>query len=131
MGYDDQYESKLIRGDQDPLPWNLAEVISNYLAISDMILDIGCGTAFKLLQFSDSVRWIYGLEPNEKMLSKATKNINQTKVSNITLVRGRCEKVPFVDDIFDVVTCMVAPHDTGELYRVLRPGGYAILEKVG
>ena len=57
MGYDDQYESKLIRGDQDPLPWNLAEVISNYLAISDMILDIGCGTAFKLLQFSDSVRW--------------------------------------------------------------------------
>jgi SAM-dependent methyltransferase len=38
--------------------------------------------------------------------------------------------LPFEDESFDIVTAMVAPHDTTEVYRVLKPGGYTIIEKI-
>lgn len=131
MSYDQNYESNLLRGEQDVRPWNLLEIIQKHVKKSDILLDIGCGTAFKLIQLARNVKKIYGLEPNEKMRVKAKENISYAKISNITLIDGRAEKLPFQDNYFDIVTCIVAPHNTAEVFRVLKPHGYAILEKIG
>lgn len=64
MLYGQKYESNLLRGLEDTRPWNLLEVIRQYLKKSDTLLDIGCGTAFKLIQLSNNVKKIYGLEPS-------------------------------------------------------------------
>lgn len=131
MPYDQRYESDLLRGREEPRPWALLEVIRRYTKKTDTLLDIGCGTAFKLVQLADDVGKIYGLEPNKEMRVKAEENISKAGVSNIVLVNGQAEEIPFEANYFDIVTCMVAPHTTAEVYRVLKPNGYAILEKIG
>jgi SAM-dependent methyltransferase len=131
MPYDQRYESELLRGVEEPRPWDLLQVIKRHAKKSDVLLDIGCGTAFKTIQLAGDVKEIYGLEPNERMRAKAEENIGATGVCNIVLVDGRAEELPFEDSSFDIVTCMVAPHVTLELHRVLRPNGYAIVEKIG
>jgi len=131
MSYDQRYDSDLLRGIEDPRPWDLLDVVRQYLNLSDVLLDIGCGTAAKLTKLAGNVATIYGLEPNDEMRTKAERNIVRTGVSNITLSSGRAEEIPFDDDFFDIVTAMVAPHNTQEAYRVLKPGRYCIIERTG
>lgn len=129
--YTGDYESTLVRGDEDPRPWDIIEVVRGYTKTGDVLLDIGCGTAHKLVQLGHDVAEIYGLEPNPEMRARAGKNIREANLTNTYLVDGRADNIAFEDGFFDIVTCMVAPHDTYEVYRVLRPGGYAVLEKLG
>ncbi len=131
MPYNQKYESNLLRGIEEPRPWFFLEEIRKHIKKSDILLDIGCGTAFKSIQLADGVNKVYGLEPNKKMRIKARENIRKAEVSNFFLINGRAEKIPFNDNYFDIVTCMVAPHSTSEVYRVLKPNGLAILEKIG
>lgn len=70
MGYDQNYESDLIRGAQDPRPWNSIEIIKNYCKKTDNLLDIGCGTAFKTIQLANYVKSIYGID-NKKNVGKS------------------------------------------------------------
>ena len=92
---------------------------------------MGCGTAVKLIKLSPTVNFLIGLEPNDQMLKTALSNIENKKISNALLVRGFAEGLPFKDNQFDIVTVMLAPHNTKEVYRVLKPNGYAIVEKIG
>ena len=131
MPYDQRYELDLLRGTEEPRPWDLLKIIREYTRKSDVLLDIGCGTAFKLIQLAGNVGKIYGLEPNEKMRTKAEENIRLIEFSNIALVNEHANEIPFKDNYFDVVTCMVVPHNTAEVYRVLKQNRYAILEKIG
>ncbi|GAA2832482.1 class I SAM-dependent methyltransferase [Crossiella cryophila] len=131
MGYTEAYESDLIRGDQDPLPWRLRAEITALALGTDRLLDIGCGTMFKTLALAPLVRQVVGVEPNPRMLAQAHTNITASAVGNAVVVAGRAEQLPFPDSSFDLVTVMLAPHDTSEISRVLRPGGRAVLEKIG
>ncbi|NUJ97608.1 class I SAM-dependent methyltransferase [Candidatus Gracilibacteria bacterium] len=133
MTYSDanSYESNLIRGIDETRPWDLLEVIRRYCKKTDTLLDIGCGTAFKTIQIADCVKAISGIEPNKKMRQKAIENIENSDIGNITITDGKAEEIPFDDNSFDIVTCMVAPHVTKEVHRILKKGGYAILEKIG
>ncbi|MBI2632594.1 methyltransferase domain-containing protein [Candidatus Pacearchaeota archaeon] len=131
MPYDHNYELEELRGIEEKRPWNLLDKIIRYAKQSDTLLDVGCGTAFKLIELSRKVKKIYGLEPNKRMLDAATKNIIRAGISNIIFIKGLAEEIPFQDNYFDIITCMVAPHKTSEIYRVLKPKGYAILEKIG
>lgn len=131
MPYDLKYESQLLRGVEEPRPWDLLEIIKKHTIKSGNLLDIGCGTAFKLINLANSAYKIYGLEPNNSMLNRAIENIRNSSCPNIFLMSGKAEEIPFNDNSFDIVVCMVAPHDTSEVYRVLKPNRYAILEKIG
>jgi ubiquinone/menaquinone biosynthesis C-methylase UbiE len=130
--YTESYESALLRGDQDPLPWVLHDEIAAVLSPADRLLDIGCGTAFKTVRLAPLASQVVGVEPNSRMLAKATANIRSaTATTNMAAVAGRAEQLPFRNNSFDVVTVMLAPHDAREVSRVLRPGGCAVLEKLG
>lgn len=41
------------------------------------------------------------------------------------------DKLPFKDSSFDVVANRHESFDVGEVYRVLRPGGYFVTQQVG
>jgi len=126
-GYSTDYDSSLLRGDQDPRPWDIIEVIRERLTGGGCLLDVGCGTAVKTLQLVDRVSSIIGLDPNPEILGKARLNV----ASRVALVRGRGEELPFPDSLFDYVTCILALHNIPEIFRVLKLGGIAIVETMG
>jgi SAM-dependent methyltransferase len=133
MPYTVDFESPLIRGvDIDPRPWNLQAEILDVVNPDDNLLDIGCGTALKLLAIAASVRGsVVGLEPDPDMRRRAVEHVSEAALSNVEIIEGSCEELTVADDSFDVVTCMMAPFEASEIHRVLRPGGIALLEQPG
>lgn len=133
MPYTESYEIEILRGISEDRPWNLFSKIGKVLRSPHRLLDIGCGTATKLIQLASITNYqeIIGIEPNKRMRFKAEENVKFSNLDNIFIVNGSAENLPFDDHTFDVVTAMVAPHNTSEVHRVLKPGGYAIIEKIG
>lgn len=133
MPYTESYEMDILRGINENRPWDLIYEIRKVVKTQHRLLDIGCGTATKLIQLASITNYqeIIGIEPNERMRFKAEENIKLANLDNISIVSGSAEDLPFEDHVFDVVTAMVAPHNTNEVHRVLKPGGHTIIEKIG
>lgn len=131
MTYTEEYESQLIRGKEEPRPWDLLNIVKKLSNSNFQLLDIGCGTALKLLPLASDFKKIYGIEPNFKMRNKALKNILDNDINNFSIIEATAEDIPFKDNYFDFVTVMMAKHNTKEIYRVLKNDGIAVLEKVG
>lgn len=133
MPYSELYDREILRGTNETRPWDLNYEISKIVKPQHRILDIGCGTASKLIKLASQTNYkeIVGIEPNDRMRSKAKENIQTTNSDNISIISGSAENLPFDNQAFDIVTAMVAPHDTNEIYRVLKPGGQTIIEKIG
>ena len=129
--YGPEYESPSIRGFDESRPWDLIEIIKRYTQTNYILLDVGCGTAFKTIKLADSAKWIYGVDINEAMLVRARENIIASQVHNLSLVVGNSNNLPFPDSPFNIVTCMLASHNSYEIHRVLKPGGYTIVEREG
>lgn len=94
------------------------------------ILDIGCGTGIVLLEHAKRGS-AFGVDMNPHALA-ATRR----RSIAAPLVRASAGELPFASDSFDVVTCLDVLYHRGvsgdaiaaeEIYRVLRPGGLAIL----
>ncbi|MEH1945174.1 MAG: methyltransferase domain-containing protein [Nostoc sp.] len=91
------------------------------------VLDLCCGsgqTTQVLVKFSQNVT---GLDASPKSLQRARQNVPLA-----SYVEAFAEKMPFADNLFDVVHTSVALHEMqpeqlrkiiSEVYRVLKPGG--------
>jgi SAM-dependent methyltransferase len=131
MPYTQDYELALLRGIEEPRPWDLAAEVLRHVDKSDRVLDVGCGTCTKLKTIAPHAQIVFGLDPNPEMLKRASENIQQWGVSNLHLVRAKADRLPFPDGSLNIVTSMVAVHDTQEVARVLGPNGIAVVEKLG
>ena len=131
MPYTEAYESALLRGDQDPPPWQLHDEIAALARRDDWLLDIGCGTMRKTLRLAPLVAGVVGVEPAQRMRRQAWVNIHATEDASAVVLDGTAQSLPFEDETFDLVTVMMAPHDTAEIARVVRPGGRVVCEKLG
>lgn len=129
--YSSRYEDPALRGNEERRPWNVTEELRRYARPDAVMLDIGCGSCRKILSLATEFREIYGLEPSEEMRQLAVANAITTGASNVRVIDGFAEQLPFADETFDVVSCFVAPHSTAEVFRVLKAGGAAVLEKLG
>jgi SAM-dependent methyltransferase len=101
------------------------------------VLDVGCGTATLLAMLSRDPRAerLVGLDYSPSMIRQAAQKRERLESrEKLGLVVGDAERLPFVDAVFDVVTCCNSfhhyPHQQvaiSEFRRVLRPGGMLIL----
>lgn len=100
------------------------------------ILDVACGTGRFLKQLHGALpdAKLYGVDLSPNYLKEAKKTL--ADVPGVGLVAENAEKLPFRDEIFDVVTSIFLFHELpgdarrnvlGELRRVLRPGGTAVI----
>jgi arsenite methyltransferase len=97
------------------------------------VLDLGCGAGTDSLvaaQMVGQAGHVTGIDMTTEMLAKAKAAAVEMGVENAEFAEGQAEKLPFPDEVFDVVISngvidLIPDKDAvfSELYRVLVPGG--------
>ena len=92
----------------------------------DLVLDVAAGTGHVSRRLAPKVRTVVALDATRAMLEQG----RAQAPDNVLFVQGDAERLPFLDDSFDVVVTRFAVHhfedprvQLGEMRRVLRPGG--------
>ena len=105
------------------------------LRSDDEVLDVACGSGVFLAKHATHVRRIAGLDMSRSMIDQAVVE-NAQRVTDGTgeFVVGDAAALPWPDDTFTVVTSndvscyeAKAPAAIREMYRVLKPGGRAVI----
>src|SRR4051812_22748317 len=100
------------------------------------LLDVACGTGH-LLRFLGKAlpdARLYGLDLSPQYIARARETLPRNM--EVSLVCDDAEKLPFVDAHFDAATNLYLLHEVprdvrtrvlGEMHRVVRPGGLAVV----
>ncbi len=101
------------------------------------LLDVGCGDGVLASEFVRLGALVTGLDADSKMIAAARRRI-RIGSTQMQLIAGRAEELPFADGSFDrvvAVTVLCFVHDAGqavaEMARVLRPGGRLVIGELG
>lgn len=106
----------------------------NELRLSDSseVLDVGCGTGFATTALREKAGLVHGLDQSKHQLKRAVSKLGET--GNVEFYLGDAERLPFADDVFDVVWSSGSieywpdPVETlRELHRVTEPGGQVVV----
>ncbi|RLF84357.1 ubiquinone biosynthesis protein UbiE [Thermococci archaeon] len=92
-------------------------------------LDLGCGTGNYTLELYKRGFQVVGVDISRRMLK-----IAQKKLPNVKFIKANAYSLPFEDNTFDLVlsvTMLEFIHEPekvlSEVYRVLKPGGEAVI----
>jgi len=116
----------------------MAQCVQRYVrGPQPVILDVGMGSGLLSLE----LRRLYpegtllGLDPSRSMLRLAEQNFTEAGLSSLGLLQGVSEALPVCSDWLDaVVSRFSLPYwpdpakSFQEIFRVLKPGGYLVLE---
>ena len=119
--------------------WDRYTVAEQFIHPSKRILDIGCGEGYMLRRLKDKFDELHGLDIAPSRLKEAKskiKEINSFKISKFKFVEGNADDhLPFPNDFYDVIICIALIEHVydifflvKEIYRVLKPDGYVIIE---
>jgi ubiquinone/menaquinone biosynthesis C-methylase UbiE len=135
--YDQFYASDLRKEnievvDTRKWPRSRVEAIVAMGGKGDKILDIGCGNGQLLYQFKDKFQQLIGLEYSSHRLEQAKVNL---KDFNFLAIQGSAEdmeqiETSSIDRIISADTIEHIPDiyaATAEMFRVLKPGGYLVV----
>lgn len=103
------------------------------LSPGDTVLDVACGPGNFSREFArvaGDAGLVVGLDGSRTMLERGARELRDSRLENLALVRGDATDLPFLDGCFDGVCCFAAIHlfadpfaALDEMTRVLRPGG--------
>jgi ubiquinone/menaquinone biosynthesis C-methylase UbiE len=106
-------------------------------AASGRLLDVACGPGVVTAAIAPTARHVVAFDATEQMLEKARARCARANLSNVEFQRGDAENLPFADGGFDGVVTRLAIHHfarphvaMAEMFRVLRPGGLAVIVDV-
>lgn len=113
----------------EDLPWDYEKILRQYLKSTDKLLDMGTGGGEFLLSLnhphnltSATEAYLPNVELCKNRLSPLGITVAQTYDDN---------KLPFEDEMFDIIINRHAAFDLFEINRVLKSGGYFITQQVG
>jgi SAM-dependent methyltransferase len=130
--YTANYDSSALRGNEETQrPWDLINEIIACGGKEKNLLDIGCGTASKLIPLSQHFAEITGIDISKDMIHAASHTIKKHATNNINLLHCDSNNLPFNDKTFDVVTCILSRWNIREIARILKPKGLVIVEHIG
>jgi ubiquinone/menaquinone biosynthesis C-methylase UbiE len=96
---------------------------------TDRLLDAGCSYGYATRFYATKAKKVIGIELDEQLVA-----IGRAKYANVEFLRSTVDHTPFPDAMFDcIVMTDVLEHvpdrilALNELYRILKPGGIAII----
>jgi ubiquinone/menaquinone biosynthesis C-methylase UbiE len=99
------------------------------------VLDIGCGPGVLTAELMAREWRVTGIDLSAGMLAAASKSMSSLPQGSIGFAAAEATHLPFRDGVFDAVLCIgvISYVDDvaallGEVNRVLRPGGQAVLQ---
>ena len=112
---------------------NVAKALE--LRSEDKLLEIACGNGHFIKNYASHVHSVAGLDLSELCIKLATnKNKDRVAAGTAEIVQGEASQLPWEDNKFSAATIMGSfpmfskPLESlGEMYRVLRPGGRAVI----
>ncbi|MFT6400315.1 MAG: ubiquinone/menaquinone biosynthesis C-methylase UbiE [Bradymonadia bacterium] len=126
--FSEGYEDRRHDGYHAVLDDMQARLVQRYARPSHRALEIGCGTGLLMHRLRDSVSQLEGVDISEGMLAHAA-------ARGLSVQQSTAEELPFDDGSFDLVySFKVLAHvqdiqqAVNEAFRVLAPGGHAVLE---
>lgn len=120
-----------VRDARDPMPWDYVEVARGYLKPTDRVLDVGTGGGERFLALAPNFAEGVGIDISPDMITTAERNRGNAAIPHVAFEVGRAETLQFPDESFDVVLNRHSEVDVTETLRVLRPGGYFVMQQVG
>ncbi|MEU4339701.1 methyltransferase domain-containing protein [Nocardia sp. NPDC023852] len=98
------------------------------------VVDVAAGPGTLSLLAARQVAWVEAIDFSESMIARLAKNAAAAGLTNISAQVGDGQALPFDSDRFDAGFSMFGlmffperPEGFAELYRVLRPGGTAVV----
>ncbi len=114
-----------------PTHRSIDKILKQYLRDGKKLLDVACGTGQFAIKIQKQNRdmLIHGADSSPGMIKQA---LTKNKIVEWTLCPA--DKLDYLDNKFDIVTCSHAFHHfpnkdkaMAEMYRVLKPGGVLII----
>ena len=101
------------------------------------VLDVACGPGVVTAVLAPSAASVTAFDATEPMLERARARCARAGLANVDFKCGDAENLPFADAQFDGVVTRLAVHHfedpqraLNEMFRVLRPGGTAVIVDV-
>ena len=101
------------------------------------LLDVACGPGVVTAAIAPGARSVMAFDATAAMLDKARTRCAKAGLANVAFERGDAEHLPFADGRFDGAVTRLAIHHfadppcaLAEMFRVLRPGGIAVVVDV-
>jgi SAM-dependent methyltransferase len=131
VGEREGWDFSRMRDAREPVPWDYLDVVQRYLRPTDRVLDVGTGGGEKLLALVSCFDSAVGVDISPEMIATARKNKAAAQVEAVSFEVMCGEALRFPDRAFDVVLNRHCTVDVRETFRVLRPGGYFVTQRVG
>lgn len=108
------------------------EITRRYLARTDRVLEVGCGTGATAIAHAPYVAHVTGTDISERMIEYAWSRVDETDTTNVTFDVESIERLE-VTRRFDVVMAMSVLHllrdragALQKLHGLIKPGGYFV-----
>lgn len=122
--YDERYDDDKIRGEKSAF----IGYVSPHLSGAMQMVDLGCGTCRKVMQFAPHVRRIDAVDRSERMLQRAAQSLERSGIKNVRLFQGDCLNTPFPSHSYDICTVSLSAWSAAEAHRLLKPQGRFFIE---
>jgi ubiquinone/menaquinone biosynthesis C-methylase UbiE len=106
-------------------------------AAEGRILDVACGPGVVTAALAERAETVTAFDATPAMLEQARKRCEEAGLRNVIFEHGVAESLPFEPGAFDGVVTRLALHHfvdpnpvLAEMFRVLRPGGVAVIADV-
>ena len=114
------------------------DLLRRFTRSTDVCLDVGIANGLFAIPLSHRVREVHGVDISPRMLDECDRRLAKENVKNVKVYERSAKDLLFPGDTFDVVysyaTLILVPEPERayrEIARVLKQGGYAILDITG